>query len=61
MDAETRKLFEAHITELELRACNGDEDAAKSLACMALLVAGDDPPDGGGGEIIDFTAFLRAA
>lgn len=61
MDAETRKHFEAHVRSLEERACNGDYDAVKSLACMALLVA-DDGPDDGGGEVIDFQQFfLRAA
>lgn len=61
MDAETRKHFEAHVRDLEERACNGDHDAVKSLACMALLVADDGPDNDGGGEIVDFLQYLRAA
>lgn len=61
MDAKTRKHFEKHVRSLEKRAGKGDRDAAKSLACMALLVKDDGPEDDGGGKIIDFTRFLRAA
>lgn len=61
MDAQTRLFFVAHVRDLERRAMNGDEDAAKSLACMALL-SGDAPDDPGDGEIIDFTPHrLRMA
>ncbi len=61
MDAKTRKHFEKHVRSLEKRAGKGDNDAAKSLACMALLVANDGPEDDGGGKIIDFTQYLMRA
>lgn len=62
MDDETDRAFVAHVKDLEDRAIYGDQDAAKSLACMALLVEGWRPssPDGGG-EVIDFMPFLKAA
>lgn len=60
MDAETRRHFNAHVRELERRAIDGDHDAAKSLACMALLVDGW-RPDGDGGEVIDLLPYLRLA
>lgn len=56
-----RDAFTAHVRQLEQRACSGDEDAAKSLACMALLVEGFPSPDPDGGEIIDLLPFLRRA
>jgi hypothetical protein len=59
MDHVTRAAFVAHVRSLEARACNGDEDAAKSLACMALLVDGVDPDDGG--EVIDLSQYRLAA
>lgn len=60
MDAETRKHFVAHVRELERRAIAGDEFAARSLACMALLKHDDGPPDDpGGGEVIDFAPYLK--
>lgn len=58
MDAETRKHFVAHVRELERRSIAGDTFATKSLACMALL-KGDAPDDNPGGEVIDFTPYLR--
>jgi hypothetical protein len=62
MDDETDKAFVAHVKDLESRAIAGDLHACKSLACMALLVDGCRPssPDGGG-EVIDFMPFLKAA
>ena len=62
----TSELFKAHIDELERMAEADDWFAAKSLACMALLIDGwrygdpdpVDPPDGGG-EIIDLSAYRR--
>lgn len=59
MDAETRKHFVAHVRALEERACAGDRDAAKSLACMALLKHDGAPDDPGGGEVIDFMPYLK--
>lgn len=59
MDSATRSAFVAHVRSLEERACAGDEDAAKSLACMALLVDGIDPDDGG--EVIDLSQYRLAA
>lgn len=58
---QTREAFVQHVRSLEQRAIGGDEDAAKSLACMALLVEGFPDPDGGGGEVIDLLPFLRRA
>lgn len=57
--SQTRKDFEAHVRDLERRAIAGDQDACKSLACMALLVEGFPDPDGG--ELIDLLPFLRRA
>lgn len=63
MDAKVKAAFVQHVQDLELRAINGNEDAVLSLACMALLVEGWRPsdPDPGGGEVIDFTPWLRRA
>lgn len=60
MDDDTYTAFVAHIREIEKRAVDGDQHAAKSLACLALLMEGwrPGPPDGGG-EIIDFAPYLR--
>lgn len=57
MDPQTRLYFVAHVRELERRAIGGDQDAVKSLACMALLT-GDPPDDPGDGEVVDFTPYL---
>lgn len=57
----TRKAFNEHVRALEERAIDGDIDAAKSLACMALLVEGFPEPDPDGGEVIDLLPFLRRA
>lgn len=59
MDAETRKYFVDHVRELERRSLTGDDFATKSLACMALLKGGGPPDPDGGGEVIDFTPYLR--
>lgn len=59
MDAETRKHFVAHVRSLEARAIAGDVDAAKSLACMALLKHDDGPDDPGGGEVINLVPYLK--
>lgn len=62
MDAGTEAAFVAHVKDLERLAINGDENAVKSLACMALLVEGWRPTDpGGGGEIIDLMPYLKMA
>lgn len=61
MDQETSRHFVEHVKDLERRAIEGDHNAAKSLACMALLAEGFRPGGGdGGGEVIDITAFLPA-
>lgn len=60
MDAETRKHFVAHVRSLEERACAGDLDAAKSLACMALI-RHDDGPEPDGGVVIDLRPYLKLA
>ena len=60
MNAETRKHFVEHVRELERRSIGGDIFASKSLACMALVKEGGGATDpGGGGEVIDFTPYLR--
>jgi hypothetical protein len=59
MDEATRAAFVAHIEDLTQRGCDGDEHAVKSLACMALLVEGYRPVPPDGGEVIDFTPYLR--
>lgn len=62
MDAETDMAFVAHVKDLEARAIAGDLHAVKSLACMSLLAEGFHPSDpDGGGEVIDFLPFLKAA
>jgi hypothetical protein len=62
MDAETDRRFVAHVKDLEARAIDGDLHAVKSLACISLLAEGFRPsnPDGGG-EVIDFMPYLKAA
>jgi hypothetical protein len=62
MVAETDRHFVAHVKDLEARAIAGDTHAVKSLACMSLLAVGFRPssPDGGG-EVIDFMPYLKAA
>lgn len=59
MDRKTEEAFVAHVKEVERRAIDGDQHAAKSLACMALLADGWKPDDPGGGEIIDLKPYLR--
>lgn len=63
MTDKTHRAFVAHVRSLEARCIAGDEDATKSLACMALLAEGwrpgDDDPDGG--EIIDLAQYRAAA
>lgn len=65
MDKETRKNFEKHVCRLVRMACDGDQDAGKSLACMALLAGDGGGGDGGGEEmpsnIVFLDAFRRAA
>lgn len=62
MDAETNAAFLAHVKDLEARAIDGEQHAAKTLACMALLVEGWRPSDpDGGGEVIDLTPYLKIA
>jgi hypothetical protein len=64
MDLKTRALFVAHIERLVSLASEGDDDAAKSLACMALIAEGWDPSapdDPGGGEVIDLAPYLKLA
>ena len=59
MDQETEKHFIAHVHDLERLAIDGDCFAVKSLACMALLSEGFYPGGDGGGEVIDFHAYLH--
>jgi hypothetical protein len=61
VDEITRAAFVAHVRSLEERACSGDLDAAKSLACMALLAEGHSPSDPGGGVVIDLSQYRMAA
>lgn len=61
MDQETRAAFVAHVKDLERLSIAGDTHAAKSLACMVLLIDGHRPTDPDGGEVIDFTPYLRLA
>jgi len=60
MDAETDRLFVAHVKDIEARALAGDQHAIKSLACLALLSEGWRPSSPDGGEVIDFRQFLKA-
>lgn len=60
MDAKTRAAFAEHVRMLEAAAVAGDVTASKSLACMALLRHGDEPPDDpGSGEVIDLLPYLK--
>lgn len=61
MDPETNAAFVRHVKRLEFLASAGNDDAAKSLACMALLVEGWRPIDPDGGEVIDLMPYLKAA
>lgn len=62
MDTKTRAAFVAHIQKLELEALAGNDDALRSLACMALLADGERPDDPNGGcEIIDLSQWRAAA
>jgi hypothetical protein len=61
VDEKTNAAFTAHVRKLERMAISGDEDAAKSLACMALLAEGCLPTDPGDGEIIDLRQYRMAA
>lgn len=62
MDEATNAAFVAHVRKLEAMAIAGDDDAAKSLACMALLSEGWFPRDPDGGcEIIDLAQYRLAA
>ena len=60
MDKATRAAFIKYVMLLERRACAGDDDAAKSLACMALIVEnyGRPNPDG---EVINLAEWRDAA
>jgi hypothetical protein len=70
-DAQVYAAFMKHVKKLEAMAVNGDKDAVRSLACMALLAEGWRPggPDGDGGKdadcdnfnVIDFTKYKLAA
>lgn len=57
----------AHVCELLDLALTGNEQAIRSLACMALLVGGGEPPSGGGervpmgDNVIAFQPKRRAA
>lgn len=64
MDSETRENFRKHVLDLQARAENGDMDASKSLACMALLAEGGG--DDGDGEpmpanVVFLSAYRKAA
>lgn len=59
MDKETRAHFVAHIESLTDRSIAGDFDAAKSLACMALLVERDET--GGDGEMVKLKERMQAS
>lgn len=61
MDPKTNAAFVSHVRHLENMAIGGNESAAKSLACMALLVEGWRPIDPDGGEVIDLMPYLKAA
>ena len=64
MDDRTRAVFIAHVKKLESQALAGDEDAIRSIACMALLTEGfrpQDPDDGIDAEIIDLSSYLKVA
>ena len=62
IDFETKAAFVKHVRRLEEKAGNGNMNAARSLACMALLVEGWRPTDpSGGGEVIDFAPYLKMA
>lgn len=63
MDTTAQAVFVAHVRALETRAEAGDEDAVRSLCCMALLADGWRPqsPDDGGGEVIDLQKYRMAA
>lgn len=60
-ESATSRAFREHVDTLLSRALEGDDDANRSLACIALLAAGwrygdPDPvdPDGpDGGETVD--------
>ena len=63
-DSRTRAAFVAHVKKIEAQAIAGDEDATRSLACMALLAEGWRPSgsnDDGGCEIIDLAPYLKLA
>jgi hypothetical protein len=63
--SETSRLYREHVERLMALCESGDENAARSLACLALVCEGwrygdpdpTDPPDGGGCEVIDLTAY----
>lgn len=50
--------FRKHIRRLERRACAGDVNAVRSLACMALLLEGP-PDDRKTAPVIEFAPYLR--
>lgn len=64
---ETSRLYREHVETLLAAAEAGDEIAARSLACLALVCEGwrygdpdpTDPPDDGGGNVIDLSAYLE--
>ena len=57
MTKTTRELFEEHVNFILTQALLGDAVAAKTLACMALLVDGFPPEDGEGEPVIDLAAW----
>ena len=57
MTKTTRELFEEHVNDILGRVLVGDADAAKTLACMALLVDGFPPGNGEGEPVIDLAAW----
>jgi len=61
--------FTALVLSLETRAIAGDEEATKMLGALALLREGwrpgdpdpSGPNDPGGGELVDFAMWRKAA
>lgn len=54
----TRKNVVDHVNEIERRALGGDTFAAKTLACMVLLIEGFDGDDPGPGEELPENVIL---
>ena len=58
LDGETRAAFRAHIERLVEQGSQGNEDAIRSLACMALIIEGWRPEPPEPGETIDNSAVI---